>query len=122
MHNLDVRMLLFNSFGEAWISGTKMSDIQIFQLAGGGDKSFHALLGDIVTHKQIEALQLRAVLRQQSKAGIIDLGPCKDCNSQLGTRCDEYLNVIASEPMTEINHNMSELGTVLCYDVYTLGS
>ena len=91
-------MLLFNSFGEAWISGPKMSDIQIFQLAGGGDKSLHALLGDIVTHKQIEALQLRAVLRQQSKAGIIDLGTTKVCMSQLGERSDEFLDVTAAEP------------------------
>ena len=61
-------------------------------------------------------------MRQQSKGDIIDFGVSKVCMCQLGTRCDEMLDVIAAEPKTAINPNVSELGTVLCYDVTALAS
>ena len=62
-------------------------------------------------------LQLGAVVRQHSKGDIIDLGTSKVCMCQLGTRCDEFLDATAAEHITPSNINMSELGTVLCYEV-----
>ena len=124
MHNLNVRILLLNSYGEARIIEVvcEMKDIQILQLSGGGDESFHALLGHISTPSEREMLQRRAVVRQHSKGDIIDLGVSKVCMCQLGTRCDEMLDVIATEPKTAINPKMNELGTVHCYDVTALAS
>ena len=100
MHNLNVRILLLNSYGEARIIEVvcEMKDIQILQLSGGGDESFHALLGHISTPSEREMLQLRAVVGQQSEGVVIDLGSLKACMFQLRTRCDQVLDVIAAEP------------------------
>ena len=113
---------MLNSYGEPITDNRKMSDIQILKLGGGGDESLHALPGDIVTTSQGEMLQLGAVVRQHSKGDIIDLGTSKVCMCQLGTRCDEFLDVIAAKTITPTNLDMSELLTVLCYGVNALAS
>ena len=113
---------MLNSNGEPITDNPKISDIQILKLVGGGDKSFHALPGDIVTPSQGEMLQLGAVVRQHSKGDIIDVGTFKVCMCQLGTRCDEFLDATAAEQITPSNINMSELGTVFCYEVDALAS
>ena len=78
--------------------GIESSDIQILELEGDTDESLHALFGDIATTGEREMLQLRAVVRQQSKGVVIDLGSLKACMFQLRTRCDQVLDVNAAEP------------------------
>ena len=115
-----MRILLLNSHGKAMTNVDNTPDIQILELGGGDHKSFHALLGDIPTPIERETLQLRAVVRKQYEGGIINLGPLKACMFQLGTSCDQMLDVNAAELYTELNIKMSELVTVLCYEAFTM--
>ena len=86
-------MLLLNSYGVARINDIiPISDIQVLQLGAGGYKFFHALLGDIiVTPKERDA-------PAHGSSETAFQGRCHRC--QLGTCCDEFLDVMAAETIT----------------------